>query len=173
LEQWTGTHYEKTSLRSFGQVIHLGHQGQPCPNNFEYQNGWEDSLNHTDDDQIRSEDIVDGSGSSEMTLIHVNGVHTTAIAWCMCNPYDPALRYTQLLARGLFPASFQRPQTAFTFELLDLCWIDNLECNTATSGLFTKIQRLTDPVRFRQVKVCPSHQNEDIIQTHTEIGSIP
>ncbi|KAI0257694.1 hypothetical protein BC834DRAFT_839707, partial [Gloeopeniophorella convolvens] len=28
---WTGTHYVSISLTSLGYVLHLGHNGQPCP----------------------------------------------------------------------------------------------------------------------------------------------
>jgi hypothetical protein len=44
----------------------------------------------------------------------------------------------------LFPASHQRPETAFTFDALDHFYIDAMECKTAASSFIKKICRLTN-----------------------------
>ncbi|KIK73637.1 hypothetical protein PAXRUDRAFT_177903, partial [Paxillus rubicundulus Ve08.2h10] len=43
----------------------------------------------------------------------------------------------------LFPASISRPETAFTFNVLDHYRIDNLECKTTATSFFSKLLRLT------------------------------
>jgi hypothetical protein len=40
---------------------------------------------------------------------------------------------------GLFAASLQRPETAFTFNVLDYFHIDAMECHTAASNFVAKI----------------------------------
>ncbi|KAH7881994.1 hypothetical protein F5I97DRAFT_1817824, partial [Phlebopus sp. FC_14] len=32
--QWNGTFFEESSLKLVGLVVHLGHNGQPCPNGY-------------------------------------------------------------------------------------------------------------------------------------------
>ncbi|KAG1720292.1 hypothetical protein EDB19DRAFT_1836061 [Suillus lakei] len=49
----------------------------------------------------------------------------------------------QLFQAGLFPASFTRPKTAFTFSVLDDFLLDNLECGTSAINYYSKICRLT------------------------------
>ena len=57
---------------------------------------------------------------TEITLFDVSGVHTVRIAYCFCsNPGPPLLRRTQLMRTQWFPATWERPGTAFTFRLLD------------------------------------------------------
>ncbi|KAG2033074.1 hypothetical protein BDR03DRAFT_872783, partial [Suillus americanus] len=59
---------------------------------------------------------------------------------------------------GLFPASFTRPKTAFTFAVLDNFLLDNLECGTLAMNYYSKIHRLTSsifplmvPDRYREL----------------------
>ncbi|KAG1740442.1 uncharacterized protein EDB91DRAFT_1082000 [Suillus paluster] len=64
----------------------------------------------------------------------------------------------QLFQTGLFPASFTRPKTAFTFSVLDNFLLDNLECGTSAMNYYSKIRRLTSsifplmvPDRYREL----------------------
>jgi hypothetical protein len=43
----------------------------------------------------------------------------------------------------IFPASFNRPKTAFTFRVLDDFLLDNLECSTSAMNYYSKLQRMT------------------------------
>jgi hypothetical protein len=52
----------------------------------------------------------------------------------------------QLFQAGLFPASFTRPKTAFTFAVLDDFLLDNLECGTSAMNYYSKIHRLTSSI---------------------------
>ena len=44
----------------------------------------------------------------------------------------------------LFPASMIRPETAFTFEVLDHFHLDALECKTAAMNFMSKIVRISN-----------------------------
>ena len=51
----------------------------------------------------------------------MNGWHDVRVTFCKCDtkiPWDE--RYRQLLRMRWYPASFSRPQTALTFDLLDM-----------------------------------------------------
>ena len=55
-----------------------------------------------------------------MTIIDANGWHEIRIIFCTCGasaPWDES--YRQLLRMHWYPASFDRPRTAFTFDLLE------------------------------------------------------
>lgn len=71
----------------------------------------------------------------------VTGYHYIRVRYCRCASQVPAHR--QLLRAGLYPASQKRPQTVFTFQLLDDCYLDNLECKTAFNNYHNKLRRLT------------------------------
>jgi hypothetical protein len=50
----------------------------------------------------------------------------------------------QLMMTGLFPATFSKPKTAFTFRVLEEFHLDNLECKTTPSQFFGRLRRLTN-----------------------------
>jgi hypothetical protein len=43
----------------------------------------------------------------------------------------------------LFPASYKKPQTAFTFEVLDHFHIEAMECKTSAGSFYAKLKRFT------------------------------
>ena len=49
----------------------------------------------------------------------------------------------ELMATGLFLATFRNPKTAFTFRVLEEFHLDNLECKTTPSQFFSRLRRLT------------------------------
>ncbi len=76
-----------------------------------------------------------------ITIIDRSGVHEIGVRWCCCP--DAPEQDMQLMAAGLFPASFRNPRTAFTFQVLEEFHLDNLECKTTPSQFFSRIRRLT------------------------------
>jgi hypothetical protein len=53
-------------------------------------------------------------------VIDINGVHQINLQFCTCTDSPQWVdNYRQLLRVGWYPASFQRPKTAFTFNVLD------------------------------------------------------
>ena len=80
------------SLKDLGAIFHLGH-------------------NHGISCAVPSSPIP-------LTLFDITGVHTINITYCECNP-DGLPPRVQLLRVRWFPATWQRPSTAFTLRLLN------------------------------------------------------
>jgi hypothetical protein len=84
----------------------------------------------------------DKGGDPLITVIDRSGVHEIGVRWCCC-PNAPE-RDMQLMAAGLFPATFRNPRTAFTHRVLAELHLDNLECKTTPSQFFSRLRRLTN-----------------------------
>ena len=83
----------------------------------------------------------DKDGNPVITIIDRSSIHKIGIRWCCClNAFE---RDIQLMAAGLFPATFRNPKTAFTFQVLEEFHLDNLECKTTPSQFFSRLRRLT------------------------------
>ncbi|KAG1870786.1 hypothetical protein F4604DRAFT_1681662 [Suillus subluteus] len=91
-----------------------------------------------------------------MVIIDKSGVHRLEIRCCDCpNALSPDI---QMFRHGFFPASFNRPKTAFTFRVLDDFLLDNLECGTSAMNYYSKLRRMTSsmfphlvPDRYREL----------------------
>jgi hypothetical protein len=83
----------------------------------------------------------DKYGNPVITIIDRSGVHEIGVRWCCCP--NAAERDMQLMAAGLFPATFRNPKTAFTFRVLEEFHLDNLECKTTPSQFSSRLRRLT------------------------------
>jgi hypothetical protein len=128
LDKWNGKFFEKTSLHALGYVIRLGHGGISCPNTHSTP-GFHTTL----------------------VILNTNGIFTHRILWCECE--DAPSSFYQLFKAGFFPSSFKKPQTAFTFHLLDYFYIDSMECKTAALSFCQKLARLSDNAFPGEVKV--------------------
>ena len=94
-QRWTGTHFAGTSLGDLGALFQLGH-------------------NHGISCDVPSSPIP-------LTVFDVSSVHTISISYCECKSNSSAVPpRVQLLRARWFPATWQRPSTAFTFSLLNL-----------------------------------------------------
>jgi len=92
-QYWRSGFFDRTSLYSIGLVCHLGHGGSSCPIE---------------------------SPSQDLTVIDMNGWHKVRVRFCTCDANTPLHeRYRQLLHMCWYPASFSRPRTAFSFDLLE------------------------------------------------------
>ena len=80
-------------------------------------------------------------GDPIIAVIDRSGIHEIGVRWCCC-PNAPE-RDMQLMAAGLFPATFRNPKTAFTFRVLEEFHLDNLECKTTPNQFFSRLRRLT------------------------------
>ena len=118
---WKDGSFESVHLSDLGYVFVLGHsssEGDCCPE--------EDNL----------------FGDRRMTFIHVNGVFDHCVPFCRC---PGALSdHQQLFTHHLFPSTFDRPETAFTLDLLDYYSIDSMECKTSAQSFFQKLRRVTN-----------------------------
>ncbi|PPQ76396.1 LOW QUALITY PROTEIN: hypothetical protein CVT26_015366 [Gymnopilus dilepis] len=125
LEEWTGTHFARTSLSCIGYIYQLGHFGRPCPNR------------------------APGSPICNMVVMHTNGFHNVDIGFCACDgsqspPY-------QLMAANLFPASLEKPQTAFTHEVLESYQKLSLRSKINAYDFHRSLQEMTNAVFVHNV----------------------
>ncbi|KAI6146326.1 hypothetical protein BKA82DRAFT_4330418 [Pisolithus tinctorius] len=74
----------------------------------------------------------------------VTGVHFIVVNWCECGTAET--QYIQLLRAKLFPSTFEKPSTAFTFAVLDDFLRDNLECGTSSMNYYSKLCQITSSV---------------------------
>ncbi|KAG2347673.1 hypothetical protein BDR05DRAFT_849547, partial [Suillus weaverae] len=150
ISQWTGSFFQETSLIKVGLLIHLAHNGTPCPSSTEYTSDlfeWSDTdenINYDDYPEGASIPLVTDSDHPAITIVDKSGVHSVSISYCQCP--SALTRDIQLFQAGLFPASFTRPKTAFTFSVLDDFLLDNLECGTSAMNYYSKIRRLTSSI---------------------------
>jgi len=92
------------------------------------------------------------SGNPLLTVVNATGICDMEILPCICDNRPP--RHEQLLQAGLFPSSFEEPETAFTFMVLDDYLIENLECKTTGQQYYSKLQSLTNRMFPHHVPVC-------------------
>jgi len=83
----------------------------------------------------------DKDGDQVMTIVDRSGIHKIGVRWCCC--LNAPEHDMQLMAAGLFPATFRNPKTVFTFRVLEEFHLDNLECKTTPSQFFSCLRRLT------------------------------
>ncbi|KAF9470706.1 hypothetical protein BDN70DRAFT_939490 [Pholiota conissans] len=121
IEEWNGYFFEKRQLKDLGLRIQLGHGGQPCPC---------------------------PSSKSDFVVFHVNGFHRVGIDFCDCA--NPPHSRVQLLRMGWFPATFDRPKTAFTFDLLRLFQKVTLQGKTTLYDFYHAIVQLTDTLQLEK-----------------------
>jgi hypothetical protein len=119
-QQWKDGSFENISLSNLGYVFVLGH-----------------SSTH-----LRCPDEDNMFGDRLMTLIHVNGIFEHCVRFCRCQ--GALSEHEQLFAHWLFSTSFDRPQTAFTLDVLDYYGIDAMECKTSAQSFFHKLRRVTN-----------------------------
>lgn len=164
-------------MADIGYVLHLGHNGAPCA-------GWDDAVMSGDpatDDESELEESDDEAeaahadretvlqplrratypGERTLVIVDVTGVHRHRVRFCNCAGAE--LVDIQLLCMELFPASFTRPSTAFTFSLLNDFMIDNVECKTSASNYFNKLRRVTSNAAPQAVPVCFCHHCLEIM----------
>ncbi|EGO04284.1 hypothetical protein SERLA73DRAFT_42639, partial [Serpula lacrymans var. lacrymans S7.3] len=84
-----------------------------------------------------------------MLLVDRYCVHHLPVRWCSCP--NAACSDVQLLSNGLYPASQKKPQTAFTFVLLDDSLINNKECKIFVMTFYSKIWHVINSVFLHKV----------------------
>jgi hypothetical protein len=131
LQRWNGQFYEVISLRDFGFTLNLGHGGNVCPLN-----------------------IGENKPSDQITVVDSSGIFVHVVKWCKCNGASDQDKHLQLLRHRLFPSTVFKPQTAFTFNVLDEFLIDSLECKTSASSFYSKLRRLTNNAFPDTLPVC-------------------
>jgi hypothetical protein len=128
-----------------GLVLNLGHNGSSCPSAADIDGEFMDV-----DENPFSPDYA--AKEETMVIVDTNGVFSQRVRWCACP--DQLRRDMVLFRMGLFPATLDKPKTAFTFQLLDYFHLDQMECKTSASNFFNKLRRITNPTFPHKVPVC-------------------
>ena len=151
LERWDGCCFQSTSLFDQGFILNVGHGGRQCPLNESYTGAWEDFPD--DGSPVDEPNIIqdDGRYFDVLVLTDIAGIFTHRVSWCTCHgiPDKPM----QLFQQQIFPASFNRVKSGFTFRVLDHFYLDAMECKTAATSFFQKLRRLTNNCFPKKVQV--------------------
>jgi hypothetical protein len=120
---WKEGSFESIKLSDLGYVFRLGHaiSGSSCSS---------------------CPDDGNSLGDRRMIVVHVNGVFELFIRFCRCQ--GAISEHEQLFRQRLFPSTFERPETAFTLDVLDYYGIDAMECKTSGQSFFHKLRRVTN-----------------------------
>lgn len=86
---------------------------------------------------------TDAAGDTFIKIVARSGIHSLSIAPCFC--HGAADTYLQYMDIELFPASYKRVSTAFTFDVMDDFRLQNLECKMTAYEYFQSIRRVTNP----------------------------
>ena len=128
IERWNGQFFVRYDMASIGFVIYLGHHGLPCPG------------------------LARRQDPSNITICHTNGIHRCKLQYCNCS--GALEKPHQLIRARLWPATLERPQTAFTIPLLrlhDHLWlISKVNANNFMKAL----QRLSNNMFPGTITVC-------------------
>ncbi|KAI6098420.1 hypothetical protein EDD16DRAFT_1527190 [Pisolithus croceorrhizus] len=152
IQQWTGDFFKDSALHMTSLLLHLGHDGAPCPS--ASVNAQATTSEHTQPvgmDEGEWEDIDyiplhlhPQVGSKYLTVINVTGVHFVLAQACQC--VNAESYHMQLFHTKLYPSTFERPSMAFTFLVLDDFLRDNVECGTSGMNYYSKLCQVTSSV---------------------------
>jgi len=167
IQLFNGQYFENSDLDDLGLVIDVRNHSHECIPRSSFMQNTPTSDHHLSEDedhlseafhessdpsvagqsanQPRGAFISDRHGDrtgSDLICVSSTGIFKRQVQWCQC-PNKPA-PFVQLLRSKLFPASFNRPETAFTFEVLDHFHLDALECKTAAMNFMSKIVRISN-----------------------------
>ncbi|KAI6119697.1 hypothetical protein EDD17DRAFT_1512507 [Pisolithus thermaeus] len=163
IQQWTGDFFKDSALHMTSLLLHLGHDGAPCPS--ASMNAQATTSKHTQPvgmDEGEWEDIdyiplhlCPPVGSKYLTVIDVTGVHFVLVQACQC--VNAESYHMQLFCAKLYPSTFERPSMAFTFLVLDDFLRDNVECGTSgpvKTGHYWASELPQQPTRCQYDCVC-------------------
>ncbi|KAG6807588.1 hypothetical protein H0H92_007027 [Tricholoma furcatifolium] len=92
-------------------------------------------------------------GPSEFIVVDINGAHRVGIDYCDCSPTVLHKR-TQILRAQWFPATQERPRTAFTFSVLKFYHELTLQGKTTIYDFYRTLMRRTDNVQLNKALCC-------------------
>jgi hypothetical protein len=133
--------FQKISLADIGHIQYLGHHGKPCsPISQEEFGAWED------DNQMDLDDLADLTGPEEtytqILVVGTSGISNHHFHFCTCP--NAASEVEQLAEARLFPASYNKIRTTFTFQVLDDYLLESIVCKISAHAFWSKLQRKTN-----------------------------
>lgn len=128
LQKWVDGYWSKSSLRALGMTVQLGHPAH------------DKCLNPTT--------------SSLLILLHVNGFHVVNVQYCNCK-YSPldSLKRCQLFRAGWYPATHERPESAFTLAMLDSFHEMTLQGKISAHDYYQSLVNISDNAGLDQIPV--------------------
>ena len=165
-----------TDLGALGQVLWLGHGGEPCPATLQQvrlpvEERWFDEGDEEDGDLdglLRDCDLREGR---RVIIGDVEGIWCRTVYWCTCATADD--KDVQLLHAGLYPATEESPTTAFTLTMLDDFHLSQCEGRMSAQGYIQKLRRKANPAFPHRVSVCRVHQQCVTLLTRYIVGRLP
>jgi len=129
MKEWTGLFFRRTSLKSLGLRVQLGHScSEQCGGR---------RPAHTD-----------------FVVLHNNGIHNVALDYCLCQSSgDVGDYWQQLMRRKWFPGSVLEPRTACTFEVLELFHRLTLQGKMSLYDFYAGLEKRTDNTGTSKPKV--------------------
>ena len=105
--------------------MQLGHNGCPCP--------------------------LPAPLIKDFTVVDTSGIHTLRVRFCEC--IGAPVTRQQLLACSWFPASLDRPHTAFTFDVLETFQLLNLQGKVTAYDFYYSLDHKTDNTGVLGIRV--------------------
>lgn len=87
------------------------------------------------------------------TIIHTNGIHNIPVDFCKCEIGRNVPHHIQLMRWRLWPATCENPQTATTFEALDLFTRLSALGRLNVYDFYRALEAATDGAMLRGVSV--------------------
>ena len=146
IQEWNGDFFVRRDLSETGFVHHLGHEGAPCPH------------------------LPSDPAPLTLTITHTNGIHEVKTHICHCPGQRELVE--QLILADLFPATWTKPQSVFTFDVLEDFHEDTLTSKKSAYDYVRKLRHRTNNSCAHHVQVGTPHSH---IQTKLEFlpGPLP
>ncbi|KAJ6503653.1 hypothetical protein C8R45DRAFT_818086 [Mycena sanguinolenta] len=128
IERWTGTHFERKTLKEMGLRIQLGHWhglDRVCP-------------------------LPQPAAGNDFVIIDNHGVHQVNLDFCNCG--KGGLPTVQLLRARLWPATTTNPRTAATFSVLRRYHLLSFEAKCAALEFYQSLTRESDNIHHKKDK---------------------
>lgn len=124
-KRWNDSYFSNETLQNIGLEIQLGHDdGTDC--------------------------AAPVAKSIDFEVLDISGQHTVTISFCGC-PGAPHPR-VQLLRAQWFPASMSRPNSAFTFDVLNTFQLLNLQGKISAYDFYQSLMHKTDNLGISRSK---------------------
>ena len=144
--------FKPIPLSSLGHLWYLGHFGSPCHTSVDEDIGTWVDIDDEERSQTRTSRISAEESYDSILIVDSSGIACHTFHFCKCaGAKSPP---EQLLEAQLFPASFSRIQTAFTFKLLDDYLLDSTEAKLSLHTFWTRLQRKTNHIFPSDTPVC-------------------
>jgi hypothetical protein len=89
----------------------------------------------------------------DFLVFDITGIVRVNLDFCGCETSSHIDRYIQLIRAGLYPATIQRPQTAFTFRCLETLHELSLQSKITVFDFYNTLLQKSDKLRLGKIPV--------------------